>query len=101
MHSMTSCTPYLPHHLPYPPPIRSQFLHPPSPFLHPSMENVIPCLTTQCLYCIKSRIIEGFKRLRRLVTTLPEMLNSLSTPAPVAGTARTSRAIFDNLGYVA
>src|SRR5204862_1317528 len=47
----------------------------------------IPCLATHRLYCIRSRIVVGDSRFHCFVTTLPDILNSLSTPAPVAGTA--------------
>ena len=47
----------------------------------------IPCLATHRLYCIRSRIVVGDSRFRCFVTIFPDILNSLSTPAPVAGTA--------------
>src|SRR5947207_15911121 len=60
--------------------------------------NAVPCLLRAALYNIESAIVLPFKRLRCQVTILPEILNSLSTAHPDAGTARTSLAILANSG---
>src|SRR5204863_6666717 len=60
----------------------------------------VPCLATHLLNCIRSRIVLGLSLFRCFVTILPQILNSRSTPAPVTGIAKISRAILDNLGYI-
>src|SRR5579859_288887 len=53
----------------------------------------LPVRVAHRLNCIRSEIVLGERRLRLALTILPDILNSRSTPLPVAGTAKVSRAI--------